>query len=70
MKIEIECFMSLPWLFEMRLEKLLLVRERERERERERIAFHFGGLELGSHGVCGAESGVVVLCKGGRLAFF
>jgi hypothetical protein len=39
-------------------------------RERERIAFHFGGLELGSHGVCGAESGVVVLCKGGRLAFF
>jgi hypothetical protein len=64
MKIEIECFMTLPWLFEMRLEKLLLVCERER------IAFHFGGLELGSHGVCGAESGVVVLCKGGRLAFF
>jgi hypothetical protein len=30
MKIEIECFMSLPWLFEMRLEKLLLVYERER----------------------------------------
>lgn len=25
MKIENECFMSLPWLFEMRLEKLLLV---------------------------------------------
>ena len=44
--------------------------ESERVRERERIAFHFGGLELGSHGVCGAESGVVVLCKGGRLAFF